>query len=215
VAVRGTEGRQAIQDLASTARKADYLDYGKRRTSGKEVTSQSFDASVGFGGGKGDAKISQPASNLGQASVHGVWSFQGSKPFVYKDQLYSAMGDDLLCVDPKTDKVIWKKHFGAADKKGKGDAPLLDSVVTPPALVNDRVFIGTSQGDVVCLSAKSGQELWRANVGEPIEFQPAVAKGRVYVSTSAGSLFCLETGQDSDDGWLMWGRNAAHNGLAK
>jgi hypothetical protein len=52
-------------------------------------------------------------------------------------------------------------------------------------------------------------------VGEPIEFQPAVAKRRVYVSTSSGSLFCLETEQDQDDGWLMWGGNATHNGLAK
>jgi outer membrane protein assembly factor BamB len=183
--------------------------------SGKEGASQAADAGVGFGGGKGDAKIAQAKSNLGQASVHGVWSYQGSKPFMYKDKLYSAMGDDLLCVDPKSDKVIWKKHFGAADKKGKADEPLLDSVVTPPALVNDKMFVGTSQGDMVCLSANTGKELWRANVGEPVEFQPAVAKGRVYASTSSGSLFCLETGQDQDDGWLMWGSNAAHNGLAQ
>jgi Ca-activated chloride channel family protein len=215
VAVRGTEGRQTVQDLTSTTRKADYLDYGKRRASGKEVTNQAYDTSVGFGGGKGDAKISQAMSNLGQASVHGVWSYQGSRPFVHKDRLYSAMGDDLLCVDPRTDKVIWKKHFGATERKGKADAPLLDSVVTPPTLVNDKIFLGTGQGDVVCLSAKTGEELWRANVGEAVEFQPAVARGRVYVSTSAGSLFCLETGQDADDGWLMWGRNAAHNGLGK
>lgn len=211
VATRGTEAKHAVTDLASTARKADYLDYAKRQKSGKEASNQEQDASVGFGGGKGDAKISQSMANLGQASVHGVWSYQGSKPFVYKERLYSAMGDDLLCIDPRTDKVIWKKQFGEADKK-KTDVPLLDSVVTPPALVNDKVFVGTSQGDVICLSAKTGKELWRANVGEPIEFQPAVAKGRVYVSTSSGSLFCLETGQDQDDGWLMWGGNAAHNG---
>lgn len=45
--------------------------------------------------------------------------------------------------------------------------------------------------------------------------QPAVVEGRVYVSTSSGSLLCLETGQDEGNGWLMWGGNAAHNGLAK
>jgi Ca-activated chloride channel homolog len=215
VATRGTGAKHSIKDLTATARTADYLDYSKRRTSGKEAGSQGKDAGVGFGGSKGDAKIGQGQSNLGQGSVHGIWSYQGSKPFVYKDRLYSAMGDDLLCVDPRTEKVLWKKNLAEPGKKGKGKAPLLDSVLTPPALVNDKLFVGTSQGEVICLSARSGKELWRANVGEPVEFQPAVVRGRVYVSTSSGSLFCLETGQAEDDGWLMWGGNSAHNGLAK
>ena len=216
VARRGTGAKHSIKDLTSTARTADYLDYGKRRNSPKEGKGQAEDDKVGFGGGKkGDAKIGQGQSNLGQGSVHGIWSYQGSKPFVDKDRLYSAMGDDLLCVDPKTEKVLWKKNLAKLDEKGKGKAPLLDNVLTPPALVNDKIFVGTSHGDVICLSAKSGQELWRANVGEPVEFQPAVVRGRVYVSTGSGSLFCLETGQAKDDGWRMWGGNSAHNGLAK
>src|SRR5262249_45728507 len=180
VASRGTGARHAIKDLTATARTADYLDYSKRRSSGKEAESQKKDAGVGFGGDKGDAKIAQGKSNLGQGSVHGIWSFQGSRPFLSKDRLYSAMGDALVCVDPKTEKVLWKKKLAELGKKEKGKAPLLDSVVTPPALVNDKLFVGTSHGDVICLSAKSGQELWRANVGEPVEFQPAVVKGRVY-----------------------------------
>ena len=88
-------------------------------------------------------------------------------------------------------------------------------MLTPPALVNDRLFVGTSHGDVICMSAESGKELWRANVGAEVVFQPAVVKGRVYVSTSSGGLFCMETGDDKDDGWLMWGGNSAHNGPSK
>jgi hypothetical protein len=57
--------------------------------------------------------------------------------------------------------------------------------------------------------------LVRPRLGEPVVFQPAVAGGRVYVPTSSGSLFCLETGDAQDDGWYMWGANAAHNGFAK
>ena len=83
------------------------------------------------------------------------------------------------------------------------------------ALVNDKVFLGTTFGELVCLSARSGEVLWTANIGEPIMFQPTVAKGRVYVATNSGSLYCLETGDVKDDGWLMWGANAAHNGLPK
>jgi hypothetical protein len=40
-----------------------------------------------------------------------------------------------------------------------------------------------------------------------------VAKGRVYAVSNAGTLYCLETGDPTDDGWLMWGANATHNGL--
>jgi outer membrane protein assembly factor BamB len=43
-------------------------------------------------------------------------------------------------------------------------------------------------------------------------FQPAVAAGRVYIGTDSGTLICLETGDGGDDGWPMWGADAAHNG---
>ena len=142
----------------------------------------------------------------------GVWSYQGSRPFAYRGRLYSAMGDTVQCVDPKTEKVLWKETI---QKDRKDKQPLLDSVLTPPALVNDKVFVGTTFGEVQCRSAKTGELLWSAAIGEPVVFQPAVVQGRVYVSTNSGSLYCLETGDSKDDGWLMWGANAAHNGAAK
>jgi outer membrane protein assembly factor BamB len=215
LAGRGTAPAGASQALKETMREADYLDYGKRSATASEKQLQSADAAVGFGGmAKGDSKINQAKDNLGQASVSGIWAYQGSKPFIYKDQLFSCMGDTVQCVDLKTDKVLWKKSMQPTTKKDKAE-PLLDSVLTPPALVNDKVFLGTTFGEVRCLSAKTGELLWAAPIGEPIVFQPAVAKGRVYVSTNTGHLYCLETGDPKDDGWLMWGANAAHNGLPK
>ncbi len=91
-----------------------------------------------------------------------------------------------------------------------GNRPL-----TPPALVNDKVFLGTTFGEVYCLAAETGELLWNATIGEPIVFQPALAKGRIYLSTNLGHLYCIETGDTKDDGWLMWGADAGHNGLAK
>ncbi len=210
LAARETAKQGKVQDLKETARKADYLDYTKRGRSAKETYNQSADAGVGFGGSmKGDAKMSQAMDNLGQASVMGVWSYQGSKPFVYKERLYSSMGDTLTCVDPKKEKVLWKKQIAPRKKEG---GQLLNAHLTPPVTVNDRVFLGTGDGQVICLSAGDGESLWTADIGEPIAFQPAVAKGRIYVSAGNGSLYCLETGDEKDDGWLMWGANAAHYG---
>jgi Ca-activated chloride channel family protein len=203
----------AVSDLKSTLQTADYLDFAKRQKgSAVEAGKQIADGAVGFGGGKGGAKISQAEANLGQGSVMGVWAYQGSKPFIHRECLYAAMGDSLLCVDLKTEKVIWKTPLHQLTKKDNEE--LLDSVVTPPALANDKLFVGTSYGDVICVSAASGQVLKRAAIGEPIIFQPAVVAGRVYVSTNTGSLYGLETGDTNDDGWLMWGATAAHNGLA-
>ncbi len=209
VAARGVVKTAANRDLQATARPADYLDYGKRQgASPLERAQAQQDAGVGFGGAKGDAKIAQAMGNLGRGTVCGVWSYQGSKPFVYDGKLYSAMGDELTCVDAKTEKVLWKKRLHEKNDKGE----LLDSTLTPPALVNGKVFVGTTRGEVFCLSAAGGDVLWKAEVGEPILFQPAVVGGRVYVGTNAGSLFCLETGDARDDGWRMWGANPAHNG---
>jgi len=148
------------------------------------------------------------AVNIGQASVHGIWAYQGSKPFIDNGRLYSSMGDRTQSVDPKTGKAIWTRTLHD-DKK----TSVMEGVLTPPSIVNGKAFVGTASGEVYALSARTGEILWKVGIGEPISFQPTVAKGRVYVATNQGSLLCLNTGDDRDDGWLMWGATAAHNGL--
>ncbi len=209
LAHRGGEAKDATKEIATTRRPADYLDNELRSKSTVEKGYQLMDANVGFAGPtKGDAKIGQATFNLGQSSVVGVWSYQGSRPFIAGERLYSAMGDTLKCIDLKTEKELWT--LDPREKKDKG--ALLDAVLTPPAVVNGKIFLGTASGEVLCLSADTGKKVWSANVGEPIVFQPAVVKGRIYVATNAGSLICLETGDEQDDGWLMWGANSAHSG---
>jgi Ca-activated chloride channel family protein len=210
VATRATSKKGRVKDIKSTKRVADDLDYAKNAAKPLEKAQKAQDASVGFPEAPADAKLHQARSNLGKGSVCGVWSYQGSKPFVYNGKLYSSMGDTLKCVDPKTERVLWEKNLHEKKKDQR-----TDSLTTPPALVNGKAFVGTTTGDVYCLAADTGKVLWSVNVGAPVLFQPAVAKGRVYVSTNNGGLFCLETGDAKDDGWLMWGANAAHNGKVK
>ena len=208
VAVRRIVPSAPVEDIAATRRPADYLDYSKRFKSAAEARSQALDAAVGFAGpAKGSADMLVSRANLGQASVHGIWAYQGSKPFVSKGRLYSSMGDTVLSVDPKTEKIIWRRSI-------YDNAPALDAALSPPAIVNGKLFVGTRRGDIVALSQRTGDVLWKVNVGEPVVFQPAVAAGRLYVSTESGSIVCLSTRDSHDDGWLMWGGNAAHNGLA-
>jgi outer membrane protein assembly factor BamB len=123
--------------------------------------------------------------------------------------VYSAVGDTLLCADPHSQEVYWKKRL--YDRHD--EAEVLDNLLTPPAVVNGRLFVGTILGEVCCLSAETGEVLWRDALDEPVIFQPAVMGGRVYAPTGAGSLFCIETGVPGNDGWPMWGGSAAHNGM--
>ena len=209
----GRPGNGGFSVLKETTRPADYLDLAKRaQFSDLEKSNKGNDASVGFGAAPATAKLEQAQGNLGQGTVNGVWAYQGSRPFFYKDQCISAMGDTVKCVDPKTEKVLWK-HSVRDEKKDKG--PLVDAALTPPAIVNRKLFIGTTAGQVICMNAETGAELWRATVGDPILFQPAVANGRVFVGTANGRVYCIETGDSADHGWLMWGGNAAHNGRVK
>jgi outer membrane protein assembly factor BamB len=216
LAHRGAGGKAYFASLESTTLAADYLDARKRARSSSEAKNGELDKSVGFGSlsssisvaGLPGGSMGASVLNLGQGTVSGIWAYQGSRPFVAGGRLYSAMGHTLSCVDPRTKKVVWKKEL-----RPGGEGPVVDAALTPPALVNGKVFVGTSAGEILCLGADSGKELWRATVGEPIAFQPAVAGGRVYVGSSTGTLFCLETGDARDDGWLMWGGTGSHNGL--
>ncbi len=202
----------SYKTFGETTRPADYLDAGKRKAvSEQEKKNQNADAGVGFSAAPGAAKLEQASGNLGQSTVAGVWAYQGSRPFIYKDQLFSSMGDAVKCVDPKTEKVVWKHSV----RDGKDKRPLVDAALTPPAIVNGKIFVGTTAGQVICLNAADGQELWRATVGDPILFQPAIAYGRVFVATGNGRIYCIETGSERDHGWMMWGANPQHNGQVR
>jgi outer membrane protein assembly factor BamB len=141
----------------STSRTADYLDHGKRLSSSAKLAAMAcYDTAVGFETAKGSSKIHQAMQNLGHGNVSGVWSYQGSKPFFWNGRLYSSLGDTVHCVEVESDRVVWKKTL-----HGETSAELVDSVVTPPALVNDKVFLGNVAGGVFALSADSGDVLWQ------------------------------------------------------
>jgi outer membrane protein assembly factor BamB len=210
LARRGQGAYGMTSSFSETLGLADYLDYAKRNgRSPHYLACEAADAGVGFAFFKGDAKMEQARQHLGHGHVSGLWAYQGSKPVVWRGRLYSAVGDTLHCAEPRSQEVFWKNRLYDRDE----GAEVLDHVLTPPAVVNNKLFVGTILGEVCCLSAESGEVLWRDALEEPVIFQPAVVGGRVYAATGAGSLFGIETGDPRDDGWLMWGGSAAHNGM--
>lgn len=207
MAARPVVPTATVKDLPATRQTADYLDYQKRAQSATEVKSSALDAAVGFAVSKGSAQMVASKANLGLASVHGIWAYQGSKVFIDHGKLYGSMGDRTQSVDPESGKVIWSRVLNDAQATAT-----TQGVLTPPTIVNGKVFVANNSGDLYVLSARNGDVLWRVHLGEASSFQPAVAKGRVYVATNQGTLYGLNTGDSGDDGWPMWGGGAGHNG---
>ena len=209
LAGRGRGAKAAYFAYAGTAAAADYLDHAKRQKGSPYFAAcEEEDRKVGFGAHKGSAKMDAAMNHLGHNQVSSLWAYQGSKPFVYGKRLFSAQGASVHCVDPHNQEVRWKR--GLYEDDGK---EVLDNAVTPPALANGKLFVGTIKGEICCLATETGEVLWRESVADPIVFQPSVVGGRVYAATARGNLFCLETGDVCDDGWFMWGGTAAHNGV--
>jgi outer membrane protein assembly factor BamB len=75
------------------------------------------------------------------------------------------------------------------------------------AYQDGKVFVASGFGQVLALDAKTGAEVWKANLGVPVHSAPVVDNGRVYVITQENELHAL----DAKDGKNLW----THNGIAE
>jgi outer membrane protein assembly factor BamB len=208
IAWRGLERRAEIRDFPETERDLTQWklvdDVSERSAFANVLSALSRSAS--------DAPNH---TSLSEANLLEIWSFQGSRPCLDEDNLYAAIGYKVVCVALATKAPRWEMDLTPAAGGDFAESGLFKSHLSPAALVNDKLFLGTRDGRIVCLSAATGEVNWTEVIGEPIVCQPAVAGGRVYVGTTAGSLVAVETGDEADDGWQMWGANAARSGQAK
>lgn len=127
------------------------------------------------------------------------------------DRLYAATGVDrnrvstdpgetaLFCLDAHTGKLLWKL------------ANRLPAWGTP--VVSDgQVFLGIGNGDifddakelslgaVLCVDAKTGEEVWQYAMGNGVIDRPAVDGTSVYVGCRSGHVYCL----DRKEGKKRW-----------
>lgn len=198
LAWRGIDAKGTLNNVPDTMRGSASLEAAARSQANDASYYSSLDRSVGWSSGM--SSLDDARRNLSLSSVAAVWSFQGSRPFVDRGRLYRAVGKTVQCVDPAAAKVLWTQELPGA------------GTLTPPALANGKIFVGSTAGTLLCLSTADGSVLWQATLGEAVSGQVAVAHGRVYVPTRQGNLFCIETGDANDHGWLMWAGNPAHTG---
>ena len=75
-----------------------------------------------------------------------------------------------------------------------------DSIKSSPAIVDDLVFIGSSDDNIYAIDLESGQQVWTYKTTDAIEAAPCVIEGSVFVGSLDGFLYAL----DAKKGSLKW-----------
>ncbi len=73
-------------------------------------------------------------------------------------------------------------------------------VISTPAVVGDRVFVGSTDGALHALDRATGTERWTYRTGGPVASSPAVADGLVIVSSVDGLVHAV----DANSGAKRW-----------
>jgi outer membrane protein assembly factor BamB len=181
---------------------APYLDRTVQDNSDLKNKSMTDDAGNGFSGGAPSSSgWNQASMNIGQSNVSSLQSFQGSRSVYFDGKNYNTMGNELICTDIKTGKVIWKNEI-------QGDMQSAGGFMgTPPIYTGKYIIIATFTGDVIISDKESGKEIKKFNIGEPIRYQPVADKGKIFVTSTTGKLHIINTGISEITGWTHWGAN--------
>ena len=76
----------------------------------------------------------------------------------------------------------------------------LGPVRSSPTLFGESVYVGSSDGSLYRIQARTGQITWRRDLGSPVTSTPAVGHGLVFVGTYDGVYRALRT----SDGRSVW-----------
>lgn len=75
------------------------------------------------------------------------------------------VSDVVVCLNPRTGKRLWKYSYSS--DKGSYAGPR-----ATPTVDGDRVYMFSRHGDLICLSADKGEEIWKKNVREEHGIKP-------------------------------------------
>ena len=91
--------------------------------------------------------------------------------------------------------------FGVNPKLGAGSEDRVKirrtarlSYVPTPVAFEDKLFLWTDRGIVVCLDPGSGEEMWKGRVGGTFSGSPVCIDGRLYCLSEAGEVVVVDAG---------------------
>ena len=123
------------------------------------------------------------------------------KVFVNSSDLY------LWCLNAEDGKLLWRRSLLECIYRN-GERIPADQVAaggyfqSKPTVAERKVFVGTPSRFVHALDFKTGEELWRFELGAAVSGAPAYSKGRVFFGQQGGEdyFYCV----NAADGNLIW-----------
>ena len=135
-------------------------------------------ASVANYYGAFDRPLPPPTSDISAIAGPSDW------PMFLRDPIHSAAADI-----PTTPQGRLKWRFDT-------DWPMFSS----PAVVDERLYLGSGDNRVVALDADTGELIWEHAVNGPVDSSPAVAGNSVFIGLRDGTVLSLR----KDNGELQW-----------
>ncbi len=144
-----------------------------------------------------------PEININRLWKAGVGKGLGRKylrmrPAIIADQIFAADGYGRIeAFDRFSGKRTWRTQLDAASGGFLSGFDVLDR--TDPSFVSGgvgagggKIFIGTTNGELLALSATDGEIAWRQEVDGEVLSPAVTGEGLVFVQTIDGSLMALE-----------------------
>ena len=118
--------------------------------------------------------------------------------------LYAASTDGVIeALDATSGKTLWRHKtrthgwFGLGGDKKRKDARYAGG----PGVGNGIVAVGTLDGHVYAMDAKTGKPLWTAQVSSEVIAPPVVLSNLIVVRTEDGNIYALHT-KTGKQAWL-------------
>ncbi len=202
------------RDGAAPDRSIDAVDDARLRAAASEPESW-----LTYGGSYAEQRYSRLAkiddANVGELGL--AWSLElGTRrgveatPIVVDGVIYAtATWSVVLAVDARSGKLLWR--YDPEVPREQGGRVCCDVVNRGVAVYRGRVYVGTLDGRLVALDAKTGEVVWSRLTVDPskpysITMAPRVVKGRVIVG-NGGAEFGVRgyvSAYDARTGDLAW-----------
>jgi len=159
------------------------------------------------------AKINaQNVSQLGMAWFYDMPERRGieATPLVIDGRMYTTSAWSVVyALDAKTGKELWT--YDPEVPKSVGAVACCDVVNRGVAAWGDKIYVGTVDGRLVALDAKTGKEIWDVNTidrSQPytITGAPRIIKGNVIIGNGGAELGVrgYVTSYDAETGKQLW-----------